>query len=190
MQKIADRHGRRIDSGQCLDRKTELAHGKVGPRLFKTSFGCSQARISTNGRDTTRAEISLADDPAKCQLAAEWDLLNTPFGALPRQLPPTLASIHQYWKMLIRAENPMPFSDDVSLGPIEKLSAHLKLVDVFSGPQRFRFNRLGENIIGKLTNDLTGQFADALIELSKRSTEGWRSRSLLTPEQIAPRFRA
>jgi hypothetical protein len=81
---------------------------------------------------------------------------------LPRQLPPTLASIHQYWKMLIRAENPMPFSDDVSLGPIEKLSAHVMLVDVFSGPQRFRFNRLGENIIGTLSNDLTGQFADEI----------------------------
>jgi hypothetical protein len=34
--------------------------------------------------------------------------------------------------------------------------------DVFSGPQRFRFNRLGENIISKLTNDLTGQFADEI----------------------------
>ena len=56
----------------------------------------------------------------------------------------------------------MPFSDDVSLGPIEKLSAHLMLVDVFSGLQRFRFNGLGENIIGKLTNDLRGQFADEI----------------------------
>jgi hypothetical protein len=36
------------------------------------------------------------------------------------------------------------------------------LVDVFSGPQRFRFNRLGENIIGKLSNDLTGQVADEI----------------------------
>jgi hypothetical protein len=81
---------------------------------------------------------------------------------LPRQLPPTLARIHQFWKKLIRAENPMPFSDDVSLGPIEKLSPHLMLVDVFSVPQRFRFSRLGENIIGKLSNDLTGQFADEI----------------------------
>ena len=81
---------------------------------------------------------------------------------LPRQLPPMLARIHQYWKTLIRAENPMPFSDDVSLGSIEKLSAHIMLVDVFSGPQRFRFNWLGKNIIGKLSNDLTGQFGDEI----------------------------
>ena len=50
----------------------------------------------------------------------------------------------------------MPFSDDVSLGPIEKLSPHLMLVDVFYGPPRFRFSRLGENIIGRLSNDLAG----------------------------------
>ena len=81
---------------------------------------------------------------------------------LPRDLPPMLARIHRYWKTLIRAENPMPFSDDVSVGPIEKLSAHLMLVDVFSGPQRFRFSRLGENIISELSNDLTGQFADEI----------------------------
>lgn len=81
---------------------------------------------------------------------------------LPRQLPSTLARIHQYWKKLIRAENPMPFSDDVNLGPIEKLSARVMLVDVFYGPQRFRFSTLGENIIGKLSRDLTGQFADEI----------------------------
>jgi hypothetical protein len=80
---------------------------------------------------------------------------------LPRQLPPTLAGIHQYWKKLIRAENPMPFSDDVSLGSLEKLSRNLMLVDVFPGP-RFRFSRVGKNIIGKLDRDLTGQFADEI----------------------------
>jgi hypothetical protein len=54
---------------------------KAAPRLFKTSSGCSQPRISANGRDTTRTEISFADDPAERQFAAEWDLLNTRFGA-------------------------------------------------------------------------------------------------------------
>ena len=56
----------------------------------------------------------------------------------------------------------MPFSDDVSLGPVEKLSADLMLVDVFYGPPRFRFSKLGESIIRKLSNDLTGQFADEI----------------------------
>ena len=44
---------------------------KAAPRLFKTSSGCSQPRISANSRDTTHTEISFADDPAECQFAAE-----------------------------------------------------------------------------------------------------------------------
>ncbi len=81
---------------------------------------------------------------------------------LPRQLPPTLAMIHQYWRTLSRAENSMPFSDDVSLAPIEKFSAHVMLIDVFSGPQRFRFSKVGENIIDRLGKDFTGQFVDEI----------------------------
>ena len=56
----------------------------------------------------------------------------------------------------------MPFADDVSLAPIEKLSADLMLVDVFYGPPRFRFSKLGENIVRKLSNDLAGRFADEI----------------------------
>ncbi len=55
----------------------------------------------------------------------------------------------------------MPFSDDVSLGSLEKFSRNLMLVDVFPGP-RFRFNRVGKKIIGKMDRDLTGQFADEI----------------------------
>jgi hypothetical protein len=81
---------------------------------------------------------------------------------LPRKLPPRLATVLRYWKTLIRAENMMPFSDDVSLSSLERLSAHLLLIDVFSGPQRFRFNHLGKSIIAKLGSSPTGQFADEL----------------------------
>jgi len=81
---------------------------------------------------------------------------------LPRKLPPRLAIVLRYWKALIRAENMMPFSDDVNLSPLERLSAHLLLIDVFSGPQRFRFNHLGKNIITKLGTSPTGQFVDEL----------------------------
>ncbi len=79
---------------------------------------------------------------------------------LPRQLPPTLGNIHQYWKKLIRAENTMPFSDDVNPASLEKFSRHLMLVDVFPG-QRFRFSRVGTKIIGKMDR-LTGRFADEI----------------------------
>ncbi len=81
---------------------------------------------------------------------------------LPRKLPPRFASVHQYWKVLIRAENPIPFSDDVNLSRLEKLSANLLLIDVFSAPQRFRFNHLGERIIKKFGANVVGKFMDEL----------------------------
>ena len=88
-------------------------------------------------------------------------VLAQPF-PLPRKLPSRLAPVHRYWKTLIRAENMMPFSDDVSLSSLERLSAHFLLIDVFSGPQRFRFSHLGKKIISNLGTSLTGQFADEL----------------------------
>jgi hypothetical protein len=81
---------------------------------------------------------------------------------LSHKLPLRLATVHRYWKTLIRAESMMPFSDDVSLSSLERLSAHLLLIDVFSGPQRFRFNHLGKKIVTKLGTNPTGQFADGL----------------------------
>jgi hypothetical protein len=72
---------------------------------------------------------------------------------LSRKLPPTLASIQQYWETLIRSENLMPFSDDVSLSRLPELSANLMLIDVFAGPQRFRFNYLGEIIVRMLDSN-------------------------------------
>jgi len=81
---------------------------------------------------------------------------------LPRKLRPRLVTVLRYWTNSIRAENGMPFSDDVSLSSLDRLSAHLLLVDVFSGPQRFRFSHLGKSIIAKLGTNPTGQFADEL----------------------------
>ncbi len=81
---------------------------------------------------------------------------------LPRKLPSGLASVHRYWQSLVRGENAIPFSDDVNLSQLPELSADLMLIDVFAGPQRFRFNRLGKNIISAFGSDITGQFADQL----------------------------
>jgi hypothetical protein len=81
---------------------------------------------------------------------------------LPRKLSPALASAYRHWKALIRAENAMPFSDDISLLRLGKLAPNLLLIDVFSAPQRFRFNHLGEKTIAKLGADMSGKFADEL----------------------------
>ena len=79
---------------------------------------------------------------------------------LPRTLPPALARIQRIWKGLIRSENEMPFSDDVDPSLFSKSAANLVLIDVFAGPQRFRFNHLGEKVIRKLGGNVAGQFAD------------------------------
>ena len=60
----------------------------------------------------------------------------------------------------------MPFSDDISVPRLGKLSSGLLLVDVFSIPQRFRVNHLGDNIIAKFDVDILGRFADE-VELHK-----------------------
>jgi hypothetical protein len=86
---------------------------------------------------------------------------NQPF-PLPNKLPPALARFQRLWKDLIRAENEMPFSDDVDLSLLSKASANLMLIDVFAGPQRFRFNHFGEKILRKLDNNIIGKFADEL----------------------------
>ena len=77
---------------------------------------------------------------------------------LPRKLPGAFAGVHRYWKELIRAENAMPFADDVNLSRLPALAGNLLLVD--ANRQRFRFNHLGEELIGRLGGNVTGKFAD------------------------------
>ena len=80
---------------------------------------------------------------------------------LPQKLPSPLASVHHYWNDLIRAENEMPFADDVNLSAkLPALAGNLLLVDVFANPQRFRFNHLGDELIHRLGANVTSKFAD------------------------------
>jgi hypothetical protein len=79
---------------------------------------------------------------------------------LPEKLPSPLASVHHYWNDLIRAENEMPFADDVNLSQLPALAGNLLLIDVFANPQRFRFNHLGDELIHRLGANVTSKFAD------------------------------
>jgi len=56
----------------------------------------------------------------------------------------------------------MPFADDVSLTALSRLADNVALVDVFAGPQRFRFNYLSEPMIQRLQSNFSGKFADEL----------------------------
>ena len=79
---------------------------------------------------------------------------------LPKKLPSPLASVHHYWTDLIRAENEMPFADDVNLSQVPTPAGNLLLVDVFAKPQRFRFNHLGDELTHRLGTNVTGKFTD------------------------------
>jgi hypothetical protein len=76
-------------------------------------------------------------------------VLAQPF-PLPEKLPTPLTGLHHYWTELIRAENEMPFADDVNLSQVPALAGNLLLVDVFAKPQRFRFNHLGDELTHRL----------------------------------------
>lgn len=56
----------------------------------------------------------------------------------------------------------MPFWDDVSLSSLPDLSGELMLVDVFDGPQRFRFSTVGNTISKRHGTPLAGTFSDEL----------------------------
>ncbi len=104
--------------------------------------------------------------------------------ALPRTLSPSLARIHRFWKGLIRSENNMPFSDDVDLSSVSKVAARVILIDVFSGPERFRFNDLGGKGGRKLDADIVGKFVD---ELEPRSPfDYFIAQASVTVEARAP----
>jgi len=80
----------------------------------------------------------------------------------------------------------MPFSDDISLLRLGKLAPNLLLIDVFSEPQRFRFNHLGEKAIATFGADISGKFAD---ELDLREPLNYfLAQASATVEAAAPTF--
>jgi hypothetical protein len=82
--------------------------------------------------------------------------------ALPSTLEPDLAKVLDYWKDLIRGENPMPFSDDIDLSRLPDLSSTLMLLTAFENPDRFRFEAAGEKIVGESGAPLAGKFSDEM----------------------------
>lgn len=83
---------------------------------------------------------------------------------LPANLEPDLARVLDYWKDLIRGENPMPFSDDIDLSRLPELSSQLLLLTAFENPDRFRFETAGESIVRDYGTHLQGQFSDEIAQ--------------------------
>jgi hypothetical protein len=83
----------------------------------------------------------------------------TPY-ALPAAMSPQLMRVYSYWESLRRAENNMPFADDLKLSALPDLTDSLLLIDVFADPERFRFNTVGKQLNDSNARALKGKFAD------------------------------
>lgn len=103
-----------------------------------------------------------------------------PYG-LPVRLSPDQTRVLAYWRGLLRGGATMPFWDDAKLSDLPDLADRLFLVDVFQGPERFRFGVVGE----ALTSDgMAGLFLD---ETDLRSPfEFLRSQCSATVESAEP----
>lgn len=78
---------------------------------------------------------------------------------LPEKLDRDLARVHAYWGGLRRGANEMPFWDDVKLSALDGQDAAVLLIDVFAGPERFRFNFVSDAFGGPV-RELKGRFLD------------------------------
>jgi hypothetical protein len=89
---------------------------------------------------------------------------------LPSKLSPALARVHAYWQSLKRADNDMPFWDDVKLSALPDLADWTLLIDVFALPERFRFNTIGVALALRYGEAVKGKFLD---ELNLRAPFGY-----------------
>lgn len=82
--------------------------------------------------------------------------------SLPRVVEPKLARVLAYWEQLKRAENKMPFWDDVNPSSLPGLADSLMLINVFKKPMRFRLSIIGEKVTTRYGKVTTGKFLDEM----------------------------
>jgi hypothetical protein len=80
--------------------------------------------------------------------------------ASPATIERSLARVLSYWESLKRADNDIPFSDDLKPSELSDQAAKLLLIDVFANPERFRFNFLSKELSQSYGEPLLGKFAD------------------------------
>jgi hypothetical protein len=84
---------------------------------------------------------------------------SSPF-PLPATLERDLAVVHRYWLGLRRAENDMPFADDLKPAALTSQAGTVLLLDVFEKPERFRFSLLRGDLLLAQDKALSGKFID------------------------------
>lgn len=106
--------------------------------------------------------------------------------SLPDDLSPAIARIRAYWQGLKRADNDMPFWDDVKLSALGDQADNALLIDAFEKPERFRFNTVGEELTRRYGEPLNGKFLD---EIALRDPFGFmRAQCSATVEMRAPTY--
>jgi len=104
---------------------------------------------------------------------------------VPESLTPKLQSVVSYWRGLERAENAMPFSDDIDLSILPHLSNRIFILSVFALPERFRLEFMGKELQGSAEARMGG-FLDELRLGGDFSY--LRAQSSATAEATAPTF--
>ncbi|MDP1627400.1 hypothetical protein [Parvibaculum sp.] len=110
----------------------------------------------------------------------------TPY-ALPPTLEADLATVHAYWRGLIRGKaSDMPYWDDVNLSALPALADRLMLVAAFTKPERFRFEIVGKDISASHNGGLAGRFVDEVDV--KPPLDFFRAQASATVEGRAPTY--
>lgn len=106
--------------------------------------------------------------------------------SVPKKIEPRLARVLAYWESLKRAENNMPFWDDVTTSSLPDLADRLMLIKAFAKPERFRLQSVGQQLIDRYGEPVAGKFID---EMELRTPfEYLRSQCSATVESCAPTY--
>jgi hypothetical protein len=105
---------------------------------------------------------------------------------LPATFERDLAAVQAAWAGLRRAQNDIPFADDLKPAALSAQAGRLLLLDAFEKPERFRFSLLGGDLLLPQDKMLTGKFID---EADLPSPLGFlRAQASATVEARAPTF--
>ena len=105
---------------------------------------------------------------------------------LPDALARDLAGVHAVWLGLRRAENDIPFADDLKPAALAAQAGAVLLIDVFDKPERFRFSLLGGDLLLAQDKALSGKFID---EIELAAPLGFlRAQASATVEARAPTY--
>jgi hypothetical protein len=104
----------------------------------------------------------------------------------PAKIEPKLALVQAYWESLKRADNPMPFWDDVRPSALADVAGRLLLIDVSEEPARYRFRLVGRDLMDWYGKEISSDFVDEIEP--RHPFEYLRSQCSATVEGRTPTY--